>query len=963
MLLTSTQADTRAAEEPPLSAKWIWLNGQDPHAYNQTVIARKQFKLGEIQSATLRITADSFYRLFINGCWVNDGPCRSWPAHYQFDVIDASPYLRAGKNEIQVVARYYGVGDFHRIPQQAGLLAQLDVADRNGRPERIISDESWQVANATAWKRQTPKVSVQMEPAELYDARLAGNETFTRAAVLFDAQSGPWKDLHPRDSALLTRQPRPFRSFRGASIVRADAWNFCFPAVRLSEPGVIEANHNASAACGLATVVVNPAATKLLLKTEGLRVAVDGREWRGNQFDLTPGKHWVVAFPEGLFGHEKEKALRFLQPAGYQLANPLQPGHENPFVLVTLPEFSIATNDLVWFSFRDQTPKLRDLAEGYRRLTGQLLVSATNDLSFAGSMGNRARVLPSHEMFVEDVYWQFTDRQEVGDAAALVQNPAGLMHDNAEITTVLPTDKGDVELQYDLGEQDVGYYEFELTADAGVQVDIFGIEYIAPDGRLQHSYGYRNGMRYITTAGVNRFTSFKRRSGRYLFLTLRQQHSPVRIRLFQLVSSTYPVNQQGDFACSDARLDRIWDISTRTLKLCMEDTFTDCPLYEQTHWVGDARNESLLAFGAFGAHDLAQRCIRLTAQSLDRFPIAGCQTPSCWDTLLPAWSFLWGISTWDYYFETGDRSFLEAIYPFVIKNLKGAESLVNNQGLFSGPFWNMFDWTGSDQDQKTVIHNSMFVVGAIDAAIKEAEVLRQTQDAAWLRDLRGRLVKGINALWDPVKSAYPDSVHDDGKASPSTSQHTSFLGLLYDIVPAENRAAATRNLLNPPEKMVRLGSPFAALYLYDAYEKIGLEEEIIKDIYRNYLPMLEAGATTVWESFPSGTTGGGRWPTRSHCHAWSSAPTRFLNRIVLGVKPTSPGAGAIEISPRLSGLTWARGSTLTQRGLVVVSWKLEGKNLRVDYSVPAGTEAKFVRNPSHEGLAILLNGKPLPSTP
>ncbi|HYG36097.1 MAG TPA: alpha-L-rhamnosidase N-terminal domain-containing protein [Clostridia bacterium] len=958
LLMFCVVGGASAAQEQPLKAKWIWLQNQNPHLYNQTVIARKQFKLGPIQSATLRITADSFYRLSINGRWVNDGPCRSWPSHYQFDVIDAAPYLREGANEIEVVARYYGVGDFHRIPQQAGLLAQLDLTDASGRVTSIISDKSWQVADAQAWRRDTPKVSIQMEPAEIYDARLAGRLKFSRAAELYGAQQGPWKDLSARDVALMTRQSRPFKSFLGAKIVRADGWNFCLPAVRLANPGVIEANHSASAACGMATVVENASQTTLAFRTEGLRVSVDGKEQAENRFNLAPGKHVIVAFPHGPFGHDKEKALRFVQPAGYKLVNPLQPTQENPFVLIRLPEFVLATNDLVWFSFTPETPALRDLALGFRRETDQLLASGTNLSSFCSTIAKRAEVLPSRDMFVQDVHWQFTDRQLVGDGGEFVQNPTALMHDTAEVTTIQPSAKGDIELQYDLGEQDVGYYDFELIADAGVEIDIFGLEYIAPDGRLQHSYGNRNGMRYITSAGHNRFTSLKRRSGRYLFVTLRNQKSPVRIRHFQLISSTYPVNLVGSFSCSDARLDRIWDISTRTLKLCMEDTFTDCPLYEQTHWVGDARNESLLAYSAFGAHDLARRCIQITAHSLERFPIAGCQTPSCWDTLLPAWSFLWGISTWDYYHETGERAFLNAIYPSVIKNLKGAESLINGQGLFSGPFWNMFDWTGSDQDRRTVLHNSMFIVGAIDAALKETEVLNRPEDAAWLRQLRARLVNGVNALWDSSKSAYPDSVHDDGKPSPSTSQHTSILGLLYDIVPAERREAASRNLLNPPDKMIRLGSPFAALYLYEAYEKLGLEEEIIKDIYKNYLPMLESGATTVWESFPSGTTGGGTWPTRSHCHAWSSAPTRFLNRIVLGVKTTQPGGKVIEISPRLSGLAWARGTTLTHAGAVEVSWKKDGKTLRVDYQIPSETKASFVRNPSHEGLDVVVNGAP-----
>ena len=49
----------------------------------------------------------------VNGTWVNDGPSRCWPEHFQYDVIDATPYVRDGANEIVVIARYYGVGDFH----------------------------------------------------------------------------------------------------------------------------------------------------------------------------------------------------------------------------------------------------------------------------------------------------------------------------------------------------------------------------------------------------------------------------------------------------------------------------------------------------------------------------------------------------------------------------------------------------------------------------------------------------------------------------------------------------------------------------------------------------------------------------------------------------------------------------------------------------------------------------------
>ena len=190
---------------------------------------------------------------------------------------------------------------------------------------------------------------------------------------------------------------------------------------------------------------------------------------------------------------------------------------------------------------------------------------------------------------------------------------------------------------------------------------------------------------------------------------------------------------------------------------------------------------------------------------------------------------------------------------------------------------------------------------------------------------------------------------------------TSFLAILYDIIERANLPLAQKNLLEPPEKMVRIGSPFAALYLYEALEKLGLEDRIVAEIYRNYLPMLEAGATTVWESFPSGTTGSGGFPTRSHCHAWSSAPSLYLGRIILGVRPTAAAAAKIQISPRLAGLTWARGSMATVRGPVSVSWKLvDNKALEVFCKAPQGVEVCFVRNASHRGKKILFNGNDQP---
>ncbi len=939
-----------------LTAKWIWRKQKSYRVYNQTVVARKTFRLPSVKKATLAVTADSAYRVFINDAWVNDGPCRSWPEHFQYDLIDVSSCLRKGENEIRLIARHFGEGNFHQVPQQAGLLAQLDVTPASGKAVRIVTDGTWEIAEARAWTQNTPGVSIQMEPAEHYDARQERSLRFSKAAVLFEAHSGPWQDLKPRDCALLTRHPVALRRFVETSVVAADWMAHVFPVSRLLHPGAIYANCHVSAACVIATVIVAKKAGRLRIDGGHLAVTVNGKSGTNNGFAVKKGKNLLLLTPPGYFmQHMKDRGVRFVDTKGFTLENPVRPGHANPWCFVKLEDEPYFADDIVFQNQRDEsrdqiTADFAEYIEDIRR-------STKTPEDFVERLGYMARCLPAGRMLMEDPHWQFTERRVLGDAGTAVRSPEALMFDQGEATVIQPDKRGDIELVYDLGEQNCGYWNLDIIAPAGTIVDIFALEFISPEGAIQHTWMNRNGLRYVCKEGVNRFTSLKRRSGRYLFITLRNQAAPVTIRNLKVIESTYPVSNVGHFACSDPNLDRIWEISARTLKLCMEDSFTDCPLYEQTLWVGDARNEAFFAYTAFGANDLAQRCITLAGQSLERFPIVGCQLPSAWECLLPAWSFLWGISVWDNYFYSGDTAFLRKTWPQVKKNLKGAEELTNDQGLFSGPFWNMFDWTGVDDCHRVVLHNTLFAVGAVDAALKCARVLKDKKTATWLRAFRARMVKGINALWDDKKQAYPDGVHEDGRISPQTCMHTSFLSLLYDIVEKEHADAALRNIVDPPKDMVKVGSPFAILYLYEALDKAGLPDEIIRSIHANYLPMIRAGATTVWETFPGGTNTSPGFPTRSHCHAWSSAPLHFLNLLLAGIRQTGVGGSRYDISPRVNGLAWAEGTNAGFRGPVRVRWEKEGQGLNITATAPEGVKLRYVPNETHQGLKVTFNGK------
>lgn len=929
-----------------LSAKWIWHKDSDANPYNETIIARRVFEVRKnVLDASVRITADSFYRLFINDRWICDGPCRAWPEHYRFDTIDVASYLCKGKNKIEIVARYYGTGTFHTIPQRPGLLAQLDVRFDDRTRVILATDETWQTSIAEPWIKNTPKISIQMEPFEYYDARLETNINFTDAAVVCQACGGPWKQLKQRDVKLLNRESVSFKKIKSVNLISPFEYDiFCIPTIRLIYPDLIEANANITDPCGIAALLQIERDIEISVIEDDFKCAIDGRRSTTGNYRLAAGTHLVAAFVNTIIGNKKEKRIMIKGLSSAKLFNLLDRQYGNPWSFVVFDQFAVAENDFVFRDFFQNTPRINNLLKEYEQLTTDLLAMTADVELFRKNIIRQTRNIPSETLFVSDFSPLFELRQIKNENPDCLENPEAMLQNNMQSATLSPTNDDSLEICLDLGRQSVGYYTVDLTADEGVIVDINGIEYIRPDDIVQHTIKNRNGLRYITKKGRNQFTSLKRRSGRYIFLTFRNVTKNIQIHHVGHIESTYPTEPVPHFVCNDERLNRIWMISAHTLKLCMEDVYTDCPLYEQTLWIGDARNESLYGYYTFGAVDIAEKCIRLGAESLNRFPIVGSQVPSSWTCLLPVWSFLWTISVFEYYWFTGNKDFLREMFPYIIKNLSGARKYIDRRGLFTATFWNFFDWVKTETCQQTMLFNSMFFVGAVNAAINSAAVLDKTDEIKHLYKLRAKIKRSINTFWLQDRRSYPDAVQADGLPGTIISQHTSFLAILYDIIKPDYAKYAIQNLLNPPPDMVKVGSPFAMMFLYEALEKMKMQDTIIDSIREKYSPMIDSGASTVWESFADSSISQDLFPTRSHCHGWSCLPLYFLPRIVLGIRQTSPGGNSFCIEPATCGLQQAAGTIQTAKGALTVQWYIEKDIVYVNVQKPKDVEINVTKN-------------------
>lgn len=96
-----------------LEANWIWVpnwtDSSNANTAGKIVHFTRHFNLpSRPTKSVLRFSADTRYKLYVNGKHIAVGPTRSSPLIWYYDTLDIAPYLKEGQNEIRfVVVRYF----------------------------------------------------------------------------------------------------------------------------------------------------------------------------------------------------------------------------------------------------------------------------------------------------------------------------------------------------------------------------------------------------------------------------------------------------------------------------------------------------------------------------------------------------------------------------------------------------------------------------------------------------------------------------------------------------------------------------------------------------------------------------------------------------------------------------------------------------------------------------------------
>lgn len=132
-------------------AKWIWYPSERT-LQNSVFLFRKTVNIDSPHdSAKGWVLADSRYKLYVNGEYVQFGPAPFDPRQPEADPIDITPYLKNGENTIAAEVLYYGTGEGTWPTGKPGFILNI-LLEESGEENQIITDETWKVSLAESWK-------------------------------------------------------------------------------------------------------------------------------------------------------------------------------------------------------------------------------------------------------------------------------------------------------------------------------------------------------------------------------------------------------------------------------------------------------------------------------------------------------------------------------------------------------------------------------------------------------------------------------------------------------------------------------------------------------------------------------------------------------------------------------------------------------------------------------------------
>jgi hypothetical protein len=514
---------------------------------------------------------------------------------------------------------------------------------------------------------------------------------------------------------------------------------------------------------------------------------------------------------------------------------------------------------------------------------------------------------------------------------------AGEIHYDKPATVCMEknTDADGVYLLVDMQREECGFIELELDAPAGMIVDLAVGEHLA-DLRVRASVGGRTfSSRLITKKGKQRFTHYiTRAAGRYLQLHFTGITEAFTLEYAGMLPFEYPLAPCSEFNCADSLFNKIYEVSCRTLDLCMHEHYEDCPWREQALYANDSRNQALTAYYTFGEYAFPAVSFELLGRSAGDDGYLTLCAPMASPFTIPSFTMVWFLALADHLRYSGDFEYAKASLPLVHKCLACFIRTVKNNLLPSpvgSDYWHFYDWadglsgaigaspsTDLNEERYDAPLNFLFIL-ALKAAAEICEACGEAEAAASYREKAANIAGAAHEMfWNPEKQLYCTGSSRAMQAH--FAELTQAFALLTESIPPAVVPELRARLAQADNGMVKT-TLSQCFYKFEALmqEKEKYGSTVFSRINEDWSKMLYAGAGSFWET----EQGQADFAyAGSLCHGWSATPAYFFGAYILGVKPLSPGFKTFAVEPVAGEIRQVSGSIPTPSGDIKVSWHI-----------------------------------------
>lgn len=484
------------------------------------------------------------------------------------------------------------------------------------------------------------------------------------------------------------------------------------------------------------------------------------------------------------------------------------------------------------------------------------------------------------------------------------QSPDALKAQWAELlsgtgTVEIPPNTTQV-VELSAGEEMCGYPQLRLAGGAGAEIGILYAEcYAKPqpnrarpvkDDRTDYINGVLLGPedRYTAVGFGTReapevYEPYLFRTYRYIRIRITTREQGLSVLGYDYLSTGYPLEVKHHPVSGNETFNQIWDISLRTLKRCMHETYVDCPFYEQLQYTMDSRSEILFTYEVAEDDRLARACMDAFRKTQRSDGILQASAPAVGVNVIPGFSVFYILMVHDHMTYFGDRTLVRHHFACIDGVLKFFDDHLTPKGLvgsvggalFHHKYWSFIDWcpewndahgvpTAAKHGDGSITMESLLYLYGLKKAAELAEFIERG-DAA--EEYRRRAAALEAALRKYCIGA--DGRVQDGPGVELYSTHCQVWAVLTDLVSAEqgrSNLRKTYGVKGIPQCTVSM-----SFYLLLALDKLDMldEAEHMWDMWRT---MLQNNMTTCVEDSTM---------QRSDCHAWGAIMLYALPRIYL----------------------------------------------------------------------------------